>query len=100
MRISCWPRAMTRLKNLSRCRARPRQSPPTSLATQPGFPLLAAAPAGLPLPAEFPQGRIVLTVGRWAASEQYEGAEELIRRSRATSRLRRGFTHGGCWRGR
>ena len=79
MRISCWPQAVTRLKNLSRCRASP---PPKSAdflrQLNPGFLHMAAAPAGLPLPAEFPQGRIILTVGRWAASEQYKGADELI----------------------
>jgi len=45
----------------------------------------AASPADLPLPAGFPQGRVILTVGRWAASEQYKGADELIR---AVARLR------------
>jgi glycosyltransferase involved in cell wall biosynthesis len=44
----------------------------------PGFLRMAAAPAGLRLPAEFPQGRVILTVGRWAASERYKGADELI----------------------
>lgn len=40
---------------------------------------LAAAPDDLPLPSDFPDGRVVLTVGRWAASERYKGADELIR---------------------
>jgi phosphatidyl-myo-inositol dimannoside synthase len=44
----------------------------------PSFLRLAAAPEALPLPAEFPQGRVVLTVGRWTASERYKGADELI----------------------
>jgi glycosyltransferase involved in cell wall biosynthesis len=39
----------------------------------------------LSLSRAFPQGRIVLTVGRWAASERYKGADELIH---ATAHLR------------
>lgn len=35
--------------------------------------------ADLPLPAAFPQGEIVLTIGRAAASEQYKGTDDLIR---------------------
>jgi glycosyltransferase involved in cell wall biosynthesis len=34
--------------------------------------------AKLSLPPAFPEGLIVLTVGRWAASERYKGADELI----------------------
>lgn len=45
----------------------------------PAFLRMADAPASLPLPAAFPQGRVILTVGRWAASERYKGADELIR---------------------
>jgi phosphatidyl-myo-inositol dimannoside synthase len=48
---------------------------------------MAADSAGLPLPPEFPPGRILLTVGRWAASERYKGLDKLIRvvpRLRAT----------------
>ena len=33
----------------------------------------------LPLPAGFPRGWTVLTVGRWAAHERYKGADALIR---------------------
>jgi phosphatidyl-myo-inositol dimannoside synthase len=44
----------------------------------PSFLRLAAVPEELPLPAEFPQGRVVLTVGRWIGSERYKGAGELI----------------------
>jgi phosphatidylinositol alpha-1,6-mannosyltransferase len=40
---------------------------------------MAADSAALPLPPEFPHGRILLTVGRWAASERYKGLDELIR---------------------
>jgi phosphatidyl-myo-inositol dimannoside synthase len=35
--------------------------------------------ANLPLPAAFPQGKIILTIGRAAASEQYKGTDDLIR---------------------
>ncbi|MGH9759103.1 MAG: glycosyltransferase family 4 protein [Candidatus Acidiferrales bacterium] len=42
-------------------------------------------PAALPLPPDFPHGRVILTVGRWAAEERYKGVDELIR---ATARLR------------
>ncbi|MGH9691751.1 MAG: glycosyltransferase family 4 protein [Candidatus Acidiferrales bacterium] len=51
----------------------------------PYFARLAANPADLPLPRGFPHGKIILTVGRWAASERYKGADELIR---AVARLR------------
>ena len=30
------------------------------------------------LPAEFPQGRVILTVGRWLATERYKGMDTLI----------------------
>lgn len=35
-------------------------------------------PAPRPLPPGFPRGRIILTVGRWEASEAYKGADHLI----------------------
>lgn len=38
----------------------------------------AEAPEKLPLPEDFPSGRVMLTVGRWAASERYKGADVLI----------------------
>ncbi len=44
----------------------------------PDFLRLAAEPAGLSLPSGFPGGRVVLTVGRWSASERYKGTEYLI----------------------
>jgi phosphatidylinositol alpha-1,6-mannosyltransferase len=45
-----------------------------------GFLRMADAPAGLPVPPAFPQaGPVILTVGRWASSERYKGADELIR---------------------
>jgi phosphatidyl-myo-inositol dimannoside synthase len=46
---------------------------------------LAECPACLKLPQGFPQGRVVLTVGRWAASERYKGLDDLIH---ATALLR------------
>jgi phosphatidyl-myo-inositol dimannoside synthase len=44
----------------------------------PKFLSLAEYPARLTLPQAFPQGRVVLTVGRWAASERYKGLDDLI----------------------
>jgi phosphatidylinositol alpha-1,6-mannosyltransferase len=45
-----------------------------------GFLRMADAPAALPVPRGFPQsGLVILTVGRWACSERYKGADELIR---------------------
>ena len=45
-----------------------------------GFLRMADAPAVLPVPRGFPQsGPVILTVGRWASSERYKGADELIR---------------------
>lgn len=44
----------------------------------PDFLRLAAESAALSLPAGFPVGRVVLTVGRWSASEKYKGTEYLI----------------------
>jgi glycosyltransferase involved in cell wall biosynthesis len=44
----------------------------------PNFLHMADAPGGLPLPRGFPQGQIILTVGRWDASERYKGVDELI----------------------
>jgi glycosyltransferase involved in cell wall biosynthesis len=45
----------------------------------PDFLRMADAPSNLSLPPAFPSGRIILTVGRWAASERYKGVDELIR---------------------
>jgi len=41
--------------------------------------LAMAAQRTLPLPPGFPAGCVLLTVGRWAASERYKGLDELIR---------------------
>ncbi len=54
----------------------------------PHFLNLANSPDGLPRPSQFPHGRIVLSVGRWAASERYKGADLLIH---AVSELTREF---------
>jgi len=45
----------------------------------PDFLGLAADPSRLPRLADFPQGRVILTVGRWAAAEGYKGVDQLIR---------------------
>ncbi|MFZ0522435.1 MAG: glycosyltransferase [Candidatus Acidiferrales bacterium] len=44
----------------------------------PDFLALATDPTSLPLPPEFPEGRVILTVGRWVASERYKGVDDLI----------------------
>lgn len=41
--------------------------------------LRLAETSGLPLPANFPSGRVILTIGRAAASEKYKGTDTLIR---------------------
>ncbi|MGC2850938.1 MAG: glycosyltransferase family 4 protein [Candidatus Acidiferrum sp.] len=38
-----------------------------------------AANAATRLPAEFPQGRVILSVGRWDSSERYKGMDTLIK---------------------
>lgn len=40
--------------------------------------MAAEISGSLPLPPEFPKGRVILTVGRWAAAERYKGTDELI----------------------
>jgi glycosyltransferase involved in cell wall biosynthesis len=40
---------------------------------------MADNPVALSLPKNFPEGRVILTVGRWAASERYKGVDDLIR---------------------
>jgi phosphatidylinositol alpha-1,6-mannosyltransferase len=45
----------------------------------PDFLRMADHPANLPSLKGFPDGRVVLTVGRWAASERYKGVDDLIR---------------------
>jgi len=45
----------------------------------PSFLRLADVPGNLPVPAAFPEKcLVILTVGRWASSERYKGADELI----------------------
>ena len=53
--------------------------PRSSLAAEPGLssPRKCPREASARFP-DFPEGRVVLTVGRWAASERYKGADELI----------------------
>ena len=64
------------------------ENPQTSVASQFDVLNMAAAPANLPLPKIFPPSPVILTVGRWAASERYKGADELIR---AVAQLREAF---------
>ena len=45
----------------------------------PAFLLMSNSVGALPAPRGFPDGKIVLTVGRWAADERYKGTDELIR---------------------
>ncbi len=45
----------------------------------PDFLKMADNPVALSLPKNFPEGRVILTVGRWAASERYKGVDDLIR---------------------
>jgi phosphatidylinositol alpha-1,6-mannosyltransferase len=54
----------------------------------PTFLLLADSPTALSLSHRLPRGQIILTVGRWSASERYKGADELIR---AVAQLRPAF---------
>jgi len=35
--------------------------------------------SGVTVPAEFPQGRVILTVGRWVETERYKGMDTLIK---------------------
>ncbi len=54
----------------------------------PDFLGMADHPDHLPSLKGFPDGRVVLTVGRWAASERYKGVDDLIR---AAAQLRTKF---------
>lgn len=47
-------------------------------ALDPDFETVAAANSALQLPANFPAGPVVLTVGRWLATERYKGMDTLI----------------------
>ena len=49
---------------------------------------MSESPADLPLPQNFPRSPVILTVGRWAASERYKGADDLIH---AVAKLRPAF---------
>jgi len=48
-------------------------------ALDPDFTATLGSPAVNHLPAGFPPGRVVLTVGRWASNERYKGLDTLIR---------------------
>lgn len=47
-------------------------------ALDPQFEALAPSAAKISAPANFPEGRTVLTVGRWRADERYKGMDTLI----------------------
>jgi phosphatidylinositol alpha-1,6-mannosyltransferase len=47
-------------------------------ALDPDFESLAATTSPSAFPANFPQGRVILTVGRWQANERYKGMDTLI----------------------
>ena len=47
-------------------------------ALDPQFEALVAAKTTPTLPANFPSGRVILTVGRWFADERYKGMDTLI----------------------
>ena len=47
-------------------------------ALDPQFESQAVAASRMALPGEFPQGRVILSVGRWVASERYKGMNTLI----------------------
>jgi phosphatidylinositol alpha-1,6-mannosyltransferase len=47
-------------------------------ALDPDFDALGMAPSRPALPANFPAGRVILTVGRWQANERYKGMDTLI----------------------
>jgi phosphatidylinositol alpha-1,6-mannosyltransferase len=48
-------------------------------ALDPDFETKLLGLAGVSVPGEFPQGRIILSVGRWEASERYKGMDTLIK---------------------
>ncbi len=47
-------------------------------ALDPQFEELLSAPQPTPLPQGFPAGRVILSVGRWIASERYKGVDHLL----------------------
>jgi phosphatidyl-myo-inositol dimannoside synthase len=47
-------------------------------AIDPGFEALTANNLKTKLPSRYPEGRVILTVGRWAANERYKGMDTLI----------------------
>src|SRR5258707_9454264 len=47
-------------------------------ALDPQFEALISPGSHPALPADFPSGRVILTVGRWLASERYKGMDTLI----------------------
>ena len=47
-------------------------------ALDPQFEAQVVAASRISLPGDFPKGRVILTVGRWLASERYKGMDTLI----------------------
>lgn len=47
-------------------------------ALDPQFEALATSAQKTPLPERYPQGQVILTVGRWLATERYKGMDTLI----------------------
>jgi phosphatidylinositol alpha-1,6-mannosyltransferase len=47
-------------------------------ALDPDFTTKSPSAALAPLPADFPSGRVILSVGRWLAAERYKGMDTLI----------------------
>ena len=47
-------------------------------ALDPDFVTKSAGAPRSPLPADFPQGRVILSVGRWLSTERYKGMDTLI----------------------
>jgi phosphatidylinositol alpha-1,6-mannosyltransferase len=47
-------------------------------ALDPDFTTKSTGAALAPLPADFPSGRVILSVGRWLAAERYKGMDTLI----------------------
>jgi glycosyltransferase involved in cell wall biosynthesis len=74
------PSRYTVEKLISVQRVAPERAQRLPWPLSPSFLRLAEVPANLPVPAEFPRNALViLTVGRWASSERYKGADDLIR---------------------
>ncbi len=72
------PSADTVRRLVARQGVRPEKIRQLPWALDPQFVALLASSATNHPPAGFPAGRVVLTVGRWAAAERYKGVDTLI----------------------